>query len=365
MSEKRCGIVCALDWEEALIGEILAVCPEARPESVAAGLVICRQSPALLKADLVFARQWLPDICEGKGDSVRELITQIGTIVDPVLDESPSPWTWQFGTPDRFTLDGDGYARVGARAGLLEDKFRERMNTFRKRAMERYLPASPHRVSDAPGSRSRKAPLRARFMLQVLVTGRDRLWLSIGESWRSASGEVRPLPWTMPEEVVPPDPEAPCRSYYKLEEAWRYAGVEPRPTEVCVDLGAAPGGWTYSALKRGARVIAIDASDLAPNVASQKRCEHLRENGYEYQPSKPVDWLFCDMIVRPMATLGLLERWLQAGLCKHFVINVKFRGKDPSSILGAARDLAARYGVSRFLIRHLIYDRNEITLIGI
>lgn len=365
MSEKRCGIVCALGWEDALIGEILSLSPEAHPESVAAGLVVCRQAAALLKADLVFARQWLPDIQEVRGDSVRELIAEIGRQVDGILDESPSPWTWHFGTPDRFTLEGDGYGHVGARASLLEEKFRERMTTFRKRAMERYLPATPHRVPDSGRPRHRQAPVRARFMLQVMVTGRDRLWMSVSESWRSASGDLRPLPWMMPEEVVPPDPDAPCRSYYKLEEAWKVAGVEPRPTEICVDIGAAPGGWTYSALKRGARVIAIDGADLAPNVASQKRCEHLRENGYEFQPTKPVDWLFCDMIVRPMATLGLLERWLQAGLCRHFVVNVKFRGKDPSSILVAARELAARFGVSRLLIRHLVYDRNEITLIGI
>ncbi|GAB1353542.1 hypothetical protein MASR1M12_22780 [Erysipelotrichia bacterium] len=54
------------------------------------------------------------------------------------------------------------------------------------------------------------------------------------------------------------------------------------------------------------------------------RCEHSIDNGYAYMPQKTVDWMFCDMIVKPMSTLGLLDRWLGAKAHRRFVVNVKF-----------------------------------------
>ena len=39
-------------------------------------------------------------------------------------------------------------------------------------------------------------------------------------------------------------------------------GLEPMPGERVCDLGAAPGGWSYSAAKRGASVVAVDNGPL-------------------------------------------------------------------------------------------------------
>ena len=49
------------------------------------------------------------------------------------------------------------------------------------------------------------------------------------------------------------DPLAPSRSYLKAEEAYLILGQEPAAGETVADLGAAPGGWSYSAARRGAR----------------------------------------------------------------------------------------------------------------
>ncbi|HBR14741.1 MAG TPA: rRNA methyltransferase, partial [Candidatus Omnitrophica bacterium] len=58
------------------------------------------------------------------------------------------------------------------------------------------------------------------------------------------------------------DPQAPSRSYLKIEEAFHIFGCEPGKNDTVIDLGAAPGGWSHSALKRGASVIAIDNGPL-------------------------------------------------------------------------------------------------------
>ena len=51
------------------------------------------------------------------------------------------------------------------------------------------------------------------------------------------------------------DDLAPSRSYLKVEEAYVVLGREPAEGETVCDLGAAPGGWSYSAAKRGARAM--------------------------------------------------------------------------------------------------------------
>lgn len=47
------------------------------------------------------------------------------------------------------------------------------------------------------------------------------------------------------------DTQAPSRSYLKVEEAYIVLGREPQPDETVVDLGAAPGGWSYSGPSAG------------------------------------------------------------------------------------------------------------------
>ncbi len=58
------------------------------------------------------------------------------------------------------------------------------------------------------------------------------------------------------------DPAAPSRSYLKLEEAYGILGRQPLQGETVVDLGAAPGGWSFSAAKHGASVLALDNGPL-------------------------------------------------------------------------------------------------------
>jgi 23S rRNA (cytidine2498-2'-O)-methyltransferase len=66
--------------------------------------------------------------------------------------------------------------------------------------------------------------------------------------------------------------EAPSRSTLKLEEAWhtfipREQWDERLSGEMTgVDLGAAPGGWTYQLVKRGMLVTAIDNGQMAESL---------------------------------------------------------------------------------------------------
>lgn len=162
------------------------------------------------------------------------------------------------------------------------------------------------------------------------------------------------------------DPAAPSRSYLKVEEACGVLGREPREGETVVDLGAAPGGWSFSAARRSAQVIAIDNGPLKGGALAHPRIEHRREDAFRFRPgvSERFDWLFCDLVEDPHHVLrSIVEPWLEGAWCRWFVVNLKFGRADAIALLAEARRrLAPRCEVLR--ARHLFHDREEFTLVG-
>jgi 23S rRNA (cytidine2498-2'-O)-methyltransferase len=175
------------------------------------------------------------------------------------------------------------------------------------------------------------------------------------------------------------DDAAPSRSYLKVEEAYIVLGCEPQPEETVVDLGAAPGGWSYSAAKRGARVIAVDNGPLKGGAFGHPLIEHRLEDAFKFQPalievaegepdeSEVFDWLFCDLVEEPHHVMqNIVTPWLANGWCRRFVINLKFGHVDSLALLRelrAAESPFARHA-ARYRIRHLYHDREEFTVVG-
>lgn len=65
-----------------------------------------------------------------------------------------------------------------------------------------------------------------------------------------------------------------------------------RPGALVLDLGAAPGGWSQVAAKRGAKVIAIDLLPVAPIAEVEVRKGDFRE---QLQGVPPVDVVLSDL----------------------------------------------------------------------
>jgi 23S rRNA (cytidine2498-2'-O)-methyltransferase len=172
--------------------------------------------------------------------------------------------------------------------------------------------------------------------------------------------------WSGGQRRMADDPAAPSRSYLKVEEAYGILGVEPAAGESVVDLGAAPGGWSFSAARRGARVVAIDNGPLKGGALDHPHIEHRREDAYRFRPDAEVrfDWLFCDMVDDPHEVLrAIIEPWLAQRWCRRFVINLKFGRADAVAVLD---DVRRRLGprCSVLTVRHLFHDREEFTLVG-
>lgn len=155
--------------------------------------------------------------------------------------------------------------------------------------------------------------------------------------------------------------EAPSRAAMKLEEALEWLGVAPTKGEDCVDLGAAPGGWTQRLVVRGAKVLAVDPANLTPELERHPKVEHLKGSAFAFEPEFPVDWLFCDMAWRPLEVAQLLAKWGRRRLATMMVANFKLPMNDKNATLFRIRHVLAAGGWTEVKLRQLYHDRDEVT----
>jgi 23S rRNA (cytidine2498-2'-O)-methyltransferase len=155
------------------------------------------------------------------------------------------------------------------------------------------------------------------------------------------------------------DKTAPSRAYLKLWELFTLTGARPQAGELCLDLGASPGGWTWVLQRLGASVISVDKAPLDPSLAALPCITYRQQSAFALTPQQigPVDWLFSDVICYPKRLLGLVHKWLEAGLAGAFVCTLKFQG---ATDFDAMRGFAAIPG-SRPL--HLHHNKHELTWI--
>lgn len=180
------------------------------------------------------------------------------------------------------------------------------------------------------------------------LLGSDRLLASPSKTSPFVNGEV-----TFIEDREGP----PSRAYLKLWEALTRLGRYPGPRETCLDLGAAPGGWTWVLAKLGAQVVAVDKAPLDAAVAAMPGVTMRAESAFGLEPrTEPrVDWLFSDVICYPSRLLGLVQRWIAADAARNFVCTLKFQGETDHA---TAEAFAAIPGAVVF---HGAHNKHELT----
>lgn len=166
---------------------------------------------------------------------------------------------------------------------------------------------------------------------------------------------------------------APSRSTLKLEEAWHEfvprAEWESRLAEgmQAADLGAAPGGWTWQLVHRGMHVYAIDNGPMDKRLMATGLVEHLREDGFVWEPPYRLDWLVCDIVDKPARVQAMVERWLVRRWCREAVFNLKLpmkrRWPEVAACLARLEAALKAAGVAADTgCRHLYHDREEVTV---
>ncbi len=165
--------------------------------------------------------------------------------------------------------------------------------------------------------------------------------------------------------------EAPSRSALKIEEAWLRLMTPQERTHwlaagrSAVDLGAAPGGWTWQLARHGVRVTAVDHGRLVPALLADFPVSHVSGDAFTWRPPRPQDWLVCDVVDKPARTLALMEKWLVNGWAKVAVFNLKLPMKQRHATVAAllSRLDAALPPGTVIRAAQLYHDREEITVV--
>jgi 23S rRNA (cytidine2498-2'-O)-methyltransferase len=164
--------------------------------------------------------------------------------------------------------------------------------------------------------------------------------------------------------------DAPSRSALKLEEALITLLTDDERQRLLrdgmrgADLGAAPGGWTWVLVRNGLHVTSIDNGPLRQHLLDSGRVDHLRADGFTWQPKSPLDWMVCDMVEQPRRVAERMATWLREGWCRHAIFNLKLPMKKRWDETRLCLDLFEEQARKPLLVRarQLYHDREEITV---
>ncbi len=163
---------------------------------------------------------------------------------------------------------------------------------------------------------------------------------------------------------------APSRSALKLAEAFMAFLSQEQENDLlhpglsAVDLGAAPGGWTWQLVQRGLNVAAVDNGPIDPKLLASNLVEHVREDGFHYWPKRAVEWLVCDMVEKPARIAQLAARWVNEGKCQQAIFNLKLPMKKRWEELNHCREIIdAKFSGQAYQLqfKQLYHDREEVT----
>ena len=228
-------------------------------------------------------------------------------------------------------------------------------------ASSSYPSTSSGRTGEVPLRRNNFLP-----RLHIFFPDKNSVLIGTSDPHNSADAIMGIVRQSMPA-------EAPSRSTMKLAEAIEVFMDRSEQTRIlksgmqAVDLGAAPGGWTWQLVKRGIRVTAVDNGPMKGVLINHPLVQHLKQDGFKYAPRKAVDWLVCDMVEKPSKVATLIGVWFAAGWCKHAIFNLKLPMKQRvaalDSALGGIRKQLDEEGINyRMIAKQLYHDREEVTV---
>lgn len=289
---------------------------------------------------------FVDDLVRELGESVREVHGRLVIAEGEALDPAWAANTWRM--PERIAISSIGDAATKLRAIQRNWALYPHAHHRRAALIEERLP----KVSAKPLEFGTPAPVAPLGSWTLLAP--DLMLASAACSSPFPNGEAR---------FVEDRVSSPSRAYLKLWEAFTILGVKPQPGDLCLDLGACPGGWTWVLANLGARVISVDKAPLDPRIAAMPGVEVRQESAFGLDPrsqSVPaVDWLCSDVICYPARLLGLVERWLATGKARRFICSVKFQGETDFGVMNAFKAIPG----SRLM--HLSANKHELTWVKV
>jgi len=382
-------LLAADDSEPQLISELADVFP---------GIVLRLGQTGLIEADfpilsgqllphLAFSRQIWPHAKAIRADSVRAWASEL---LPHLVSGLPDGQPWRLHVEPHYAVPT--VPRMGARAWHTASRVRSRQGPgdgVARGAHDQSAAVVP-RTSGADPGRHRCELIRAALiellqkkrrhllrqlkkgetgfaaeesLVQVLLTSPEQGWLSLAVAPLPQEQRHCLSPFPKGEVPVASNPLAPSRAFAKLVEAELRCGRAIRAGDRCVDLGAAPGSWTYVATQRGAQVIAVDRSPLREDLMSHPRVAFQAGDAFRFRPPQTVDWLLCDVIAPAARSAELLLEWLRQGWCRQFVVTLKLKDHADAEVVRRLK-LSLPTSTREFQLLRLCANKKELCAFG-
>lgn len=153
----------------------------------------------------------------------------------------------------------------------------------------------------------------------------------------------------------------PNRAYRKLWEAFVVLGRFPQPGDIAVDLGAAPGGWTWLLAELGCRVLAVDKAPLDLAIAHLESVDTLQTSAFglsrtDVFDGQPPAWVCSDIACYPERLFPLIDLWAGLDPAPTLILTIKFQGETDHTITDRFRSLPGAR------VEHLHHNKHELTL---
>lgn len=151
--------------------------------------------------------------------------------------------------------------------------------------------------------------------------------------------------------------KVPSRAYLKLWEFFTVHCQPPKPKTKVIDVGSAPGGWTWVLAQLNLDVLSVDKAPLDASLEKKHNITFLKESAFALNPHDvgPARWLFSDIICYPERLLSFIQKWLQESSVDHMVCTIKFQGKADFSIIDEFLKIPGSN------IVHLYHNKHELT----
>ena len=165
------------------------------------------------------------------------------------------------------------------------------------------------------------------------------------------------LPLALPDDAV-------SRAYLKFNEGFLWSGIALSKGDICLDIGASPGGCSQFLLRQGVKVFGVDPGAIHPAVLEHPQFTHIRSRIKEMKKSvfRNVRWITADMNVAPNYTLDVLEEAVGQtnDSIQGLLFTLKLIRRELADKLPVLLDRIQTWGFPDVRMKQLVFNRQEV-----
>lgn len=343
-------VVCQQRAEPALKAEFARLWPNLRFAFSRPGFVTFKLPPPDLQ---------LPSDFDPKSVFARTFGFSLGRIeADDVSTKAREVWNLASGLQPTHL-----HVWERDKLGVGERGFEPGLTTLAQEIGQTIVEQSPEVHSNtAQPSLNQTAP-RGSLVLDCVIVEPDQWWIG----WHRAASVASRWPGGVP--PVDLDREVVGRAYWKMHEALAWSRLPIAESDLCVEIGSAPGGSVQCLLERDLRVIGIDPAEMSPTVTVHPCFTHIRKRASDVRRRefRKVRWLFADSNVAPKHTLDTVEQIVTHDEVhiRGMILTLKLLDWHLAEQIPLYIERVRSWGYQYVRVRQLAYNRREFCLIAL